>query len=195
MDRRPHRFQSIAGALLVTVVFSLPGLGQDAAGRAPPGGPTVDELFAQLRQPAVDSTAVEGQIIDRWSRSGSASMDLLLQRGEEAMEAQDFEAAIGFYSALIDHAPQFAQGYSARGAAYYAAGMIGPALADIESALALEPRHFEALSGLAVILEEVATPGEALEAWRMVAELTPHDPAVKQAIERLESQGGRGQTL
>ena len=188
--------KSTVAALLLTVVFSLPAAAQNPVVIQPTDdeGDSITALFEQLQQPTVDSQTVESQIVDLWSRSGSPSMDLLLQRGNEAMLAQDFQTAIGFFSALVDHAPDFAQGYSARASAYYNAGMPGPALADIQSALALEPRHFEALTGLAVILEEVSGPKEALEVWQMVARLTPHDPAVTESIDRLMQATG-GKTL
>lgn len=188
MGARLFRVKPIVTAGLVTVVFSLPAAAQQSA------GPTLEDLFAQLQQPEVDSEAVAAQIADRWSRSGSASMDLLLARGIEAMEAGDLEGAIGFLTALVDHAPEFAYGYTVRSRAYFMAGLPGPALADIESALALEPRQLEALGGLAVILEEVGSKDEALAAWQALARLTPHDEAVKEALARLQT-GPRGMPL
>lgn len=149
--------------------------------------PSLDDLFAQLQQSEVDSSAVAGQILDLWSRSGSASIDLLAERGEAALEAGDLEAALGFFSALVDHAPDFAAGYVARAKAYRFAGLTGPALADLQSALALEPRQIEAMVLLASMLEELGSKDEALAAWQLLAQLTPHDETVKEAVLRLNS--------
>jgi len=168
-----------------TVVFSLPLSAQSEK---------LDELFGRLQDPALESGAIEAQIWEEWSKSGSPAMDLLLQRGRTAMEAQDWPTAIGFFTALIDHAPEFPEGWNARATAYYNAGLIGPSVEDIRHALALNPRHFGALSGLAMIMEDLGYPEDALEAWRQVEELTPNRPAVKDAIERLERRVG-GQTL
>ena len=44
-------------------------------------------------------------------------------------------------------------------------GQIGPALADIQDTLALNPRHYGAMSGFAVILEELDRPQDALEIY------------------------------
>ena len=180
---RSHVFlrKHIAAALVATVVFSLPSTVLSE---------TVDEMFTRLQQPGVDSEAIEQQISQEWSKSGSASMDLLLQRGMAALEAQDSDSAIGFLSALVDHAPGFAEGYNARASAFYSAGLLGPALADIRQTLALNPRHFGAMAGLALILQDTGHPKDALEVWQQVLRLTPSNPAVIEAIETLDKEIG-----
>ena len=64
----------------------------------------------------------------------------------------------------------------------------GLSLADIQKTLALNPRHFGAMSGLALILEEIGRPEDALAAWREVEAIHPHREGLKEAIERLERQ-------
>jgi tetratricopeptide (TPR) repeat protein len=183
MGIRSLRLKSIVAAGLVTVVFSIPA----AAER-------LDELFTRLQDPKVDSEAVEGRIWAEWSKSGSPAMDLLLDRGRKAMAAQDWQTAIGFFTALVDHAPDFAEGWNERATAYFNAGLYGPSVDDLRHALSLEPRHFGAMSGLAMILEDTGHPKDALEVWKKVAELTPYRKSVQQTLERLERQVG-GQTL
>lgn len=197
MQRRMTLGKPIVAALAVTVVFSLPAAAQQSAEPppAPPvglsapsaeaAGARLDSLFRQLQSAEADTPALEAEILDLWSRSGSPSMDLLLQRGDAALAQGDLEGAIGFYSALIDHAPQFAEGYAARAVAWVQAGQPGPALSDVEGALALEPRHFGALRSLALLLEDLGSPAEALQAWQMMARLTPHDAEVQEALGRL----------
>ncbi|MCX7645039.1 MAG: hypothetical protein N2Z62_07065 [Rhodobacteraceae bacterium] len=147
----------------------------------------LDRLFAELaRKENADWQRTESAILTEWSRSGSPSMDLLLERGRKAMQAGDFAQAIEHLTALTDHAPGFAEGWNARATAYFHAGQIGPSLADIQRTLALEPRHFGALAGLGMILEEIGRDAQALEAWRMAHAIHPHAPGINQAIERLE---------
>jgi hypothetical protein len=56
---------------------------------------TLDALYDQLKAATPEEAeAIEAQIWDEWSQSGSAAMDLLLERGREAMEAEDPVAAI-----------------------------------------------------------------------------------------------------
>lgn len=156
---------------------------------------TLDQLFESLRN-ADPSTyeEIERQIWLEWSKSGSSAMDLLLERGRKALEAGDLQAAIEHFTALIDHSPDFAEGYNARATAYFQAGLYGPSLEDIRQTLALNPRHFGAISGLALILEEIGETEGALDAWRAVETMNPARPGVKEAIERLQKEV-EGQTL
>ena len=87
-----------------------------------------------------------------------------------------------------------AEGYNGRATAYYLMGLYGPAIDDLRQALVLEPRHFGAMSGVAVILEEIERPSDALEVWRKIGELSPSDPEVADMIERLDVQL-KGETL
>lgn len=113
-------------------------------------------------------------------------MDLLLDRGRAAMEAGDIPLAIAHFSALVDHAPDFAEGYNARATAYFSAGLYGPALDDLRMALALNPRHFGALTGMALILSELGYDDQALVAWRKVQDLHPQQENLRPALDQLE---------
>jgi tetratricopeptide (TPR) repeat protein len=104
------------------------------------------------------------------------------------MQAGDTAAAIEHLTALTDHAPDFAEGWNARATAYFHAGLYGPSLADIQRTLALEPRHFGALSGLGLIFEELGRKEQALAAWRLAHAIHPHSPGINAAIERLERE-------
>ncbi len=148
--------------------------------------PALDDLFDRLAEAdAAEAGQIQGQIQSAWSRSGSPAMDLLLRRGEDAMEVGNFTLAIQHYSALIDHAPAFAEGYNGRATAFYLAGQIGPSLADIESTLALNPRHFGAMSGLAVILEGLDRPADALEVYARIRDIAPNADGIQGAMDRL----------
>ena len=115
-------------------------------------------------------------------------MDLLLERGRDAMEAGDYGAAVEHLTALVDHAPDFPEGWNARATAYFLSGLIGPSIEDIRHTLILEPRHFGALSGLAIIFEDMGRPEQALEAWLAVRAIHPHMPDLDETIKRLERQ-------
>ena len=172
----------VAAYLLATA----PVLAQDA---------DVDGMLSELANPETSNwMQLERRIRTEWQRSGSPAMDLLLQRGIDAMEDQDWRLAVDHFTALTDHAPDFAEGWTNRATAFFQLGQYGPALEDIGRALALNPHHFDALSGLAVILEEIGMREDALEAWRMVSEVNPHRPETKAALDRLEREFG-GQTL
>lgn len=158
-----------------------------AAGAAPAQDSRLDDLFAALAQAEEpDARQIAEKIAAEWSESGSPAMDLLLMRGRDALAEGDTEAAIGHLTALVDHAPDFAEGYNARATAYFAAGRYGPALEDIRQVLARNHRHFGAMIGLGLILEDVERPAAALEIWREVERLYPASPEAARAIPGLE---------
>lgn len=168
------------------VIAAAPAAAQEAPG--------LEELLDELARPDADHEHVADSIGALWSRSGSASADLLLRRGREALEEGDHEAAIDHLTALTDHAPDFAEGFNARATAYYASGRVGEALDDILRALELEPRHFGALAGLGFVMEDIGHDRDALRAYRAAADLHPGIDSVNDAIARLEDEL-EGETL
>jgi hypothetical protein len=147
----------------------------------------LDTLFGELSQADPhDASRIEQEIALELSRSGSDAMDLLLERGRSAMEAGDIHGAIGHLTALVDHAPEFTEGYNARATAYFMAGLYGPALQDIGEVLSREPRHFGALSGLALILEETGDAARALAVLRKIEEIHPNMEGLSARIAGLE---------
>lgn len=147
----------------------------------------LDALFADLLK--ADPRAarrIEREIWNAWSKSGSASADLLLQRGREATREGKLDAAIDHLTALVDHAPDFAEGWNARATAYFRAGLYGPSVADIAEVLRREPRHFGALAGFGAILEATGREAEALEVYRAALAIHPHLGGIGDAVARLE---------
>lgn len=176
--------------LNLVVAASLGGIPAIATAQA-----TADELLDRLAQPDLRNwDVVENQIYMEWSRSGSSSADYLLRMGRDAMEVDDFEAAYGHFTALTDHAPEFAEGWNARATLLYRMGRYGPSIADIQRTLALEPRHFGALTGLGIMLEEMEEWDAALTAYRAAHAIHPHRPDIEDAIGRIE-QELEGRTL
>ena len=152
----------------------------------------LDALFAELQKPDLaDPDRVTREIWIQWSKSGSPAMDLLLGRGQRALAAGALEQAIAQFSTVIDHDPAFAEAWNARATAYYQTGDLGPSVADIAHVLQLNPRHFGALAGLAMIFEQLGRPEKALEVYRAALAVNPHMPDVVDAVKRLESAGGQ----
>ncbi len=146
----------------------------------------LDELFATLGEAAPrEAPRIQARIAEIWSTSGSDSMDFLLRRGRDAMDEEAYDKAVDHLSALVTLAPEFAEGWNARATAHYLNSEYWQAVADIEQALALEPRHFGALSGLGVILERIGDEAGALAALRAALAVNPHLPSAKDAVERL----------
>lgn len=144
-------------------------------------------LLADLARP--DNAGwrrVERQLLVEWARSGSAQMDLLLQRGREALREDDVPAALEHLTALTDHAPDFAEGWNQRAAAYFRAGQYGPAMLDLARAVSLNPRHFGALAGLGALLDETGNKTGAREVYQAVLAIHPNLATVRDALTRLD---------
>jgi tetratricopeptide (TPR) repeat protein len=192
------RKRQLAGLLAagLWLVAGLPAAAQEAAETPATPAPAeqaakLDELFAELKEPGRDDwEKVEEEITRIWSQSGSPAMDLLLGRGNEALEAEDYLTAVEHFSALIDHAPGFAEGWNGRATAYYLLGEYGLAINDVEHVLALNPRHFSALAGLAFMLESMDEPEMALRALQAAQALNPNRPNINEAVTRLERMTG-----
>lgn len=199
--RRAAALAALGGAVASAALWAGPAAAQ---GPAPGGGPGISELADPHESPEAARAArldalfaalaeaetgehgrIEQEIRRIWSRSGSDTADLLLARGRTALEARNFVRAIHHLTALVEIAPDFAEGWNLRATAFFARGDLGPSLTDIERTLELEPRHFGALSGLAVILEQMGREPEALAAYREARRLNPHLPRIDEAVDRL----------
>ncbi|MEO6298364.1 MAG: tetratricopeptide repeat protein [Paracoccaceae bacterium] len=169
---------------IVAAVMLLWAFGSAAAQTA-----KLDDLFQQL-QTSTDEESVQitQNIWIEWSKSGSPAMDLLLKRGRDALSAGNPQEAIEHFTALIDHAPNFAEGYNARATAYYQVGELGPSISDIAKTLTLNPRHFGALSGLGQIFEQLNEPKKALEVYKAALAVNPHMTDVVDAVKRIEAE-------
>jgi len=62
------------------------------------------------------------------------------------------------------------------------------ALADLERALALEPRHFGALRGVGAVMQQLDRPELAWRAYQEVLALYPENAQVREAMEPLEPE-------
>ncbi|WP_417726075.1 tetratricopeptide repeat protein [Roseovarius sp.] len=172
----------IVAAVAVIVMFSLP---------VSAGETRLDGLFAQLSQAdAPEARKIAAEIELELSRSGSAAVNLLLRRGQDALEAGDMATAIEHLSAAIDHAPDFAEAWHLRSVAFYKQQHYGLALHDIERALALEPRHFNVIYGLGVLLDELGQPQLAQEAFSRALAIHPHHEDVTKARESVARELG-----
>jgi len=176
---------------MAIVMYSIPLSAQDAGGVQPPRD--LPALYAELAEAEEDAAiALVREIELEWRRSGSVTLDLLLRRGTDALERGDTGAAIDHFTALTDHAPDFAAGWYGRAKAFFATQQWGLAVADLEHVLAIDPDHFEAIYALGAILEQSDRPKKALVAYQLALGVHPHYDDAQQAVARLTPKvGGR----
>jgi len=181
MGARANILNRIVAALLSLFLTCTAALAEDTG--------KLDDLFSRLKSAgAAEAGRIEREIWIEWSKSGSPALDLLLQRGRDALALGNTSLAIDHFTAIIDHDPSFAEGWNARASAFYQSGDFGPSLYDIGQVLTRNPRHFGALSGLAMILEGSDKPDKALEAYKAALAIHPHLAGASEAVKRLEAR-------
>lgn len=181
----------IAGATLAPVRAE-PGGWVDAPEKVPRpsrGDRTknLDFLFEALKAaPDADSAKlVEGRIWALWLASGSDTTDLLMSRVKTASENKDTALAIKLLDAIIALKPDYVEAWNRRATIHFTNKEYGKSLADIREVLAREPRHFGALTGLGVIMQELGEDKLALEAFRRALAVNPHLQKVPDFVKTL----------
>lgn len=165
-----------------------PSTSQSLASK-PLGEMSMDELFATLADPAnpVRGRAAEKEIQRRWSRSGSATIDLLMSWAQQSLAAKEYGRALDFLDQVVMLKPDYAEGWNRRATVFYLQDEYGKALSDIEKVLVLEPRHFGALAGIGTIFEELDRKADALAAFEKALAIDPYlDDDVRKSIEQLK---------
>ena len=152
--------------------------------------PRLGELFVALSE-APDSGAaltIETEIWRIWLDGGDSELNELMVRGIEAMSARRFRDAAGRFTELILAAPAFAEAWNKRATVYYLMDRLEDSVRDIERTLALEPRHFGAISGMGLIFLERGDEEGALDAFEKVLEIHPHARGAGYQVERLRER-------
>jgi len=136
----------------------------------------IEFLFEALKVAPDDDSAkaIENRIWALWLASGSDTTDLLMSRVKQAVDAKDFDLAIRLLGAVIEIRPNYIEAWNRRATVYFLKKDYSNSLADIRQVLAREPRHFGALTGLGVIMQEFNEDKLALEAFRRALAVNPH---------------------
>ena len=147
----------------------------------------LDFLFEALKAaPDADAAKlVESRIWALWFASGSDTADLMMSRVKTATDAKDTKLALQLLDAVIELRPEYTEGWNRRATIHFANKDYGKSLADIRQVLAREPRHFGALTGLGVIMQEFNEDKLALEAFRKALAVNPHLSKVPDFVKSL----------
>ena len=147
--------------------------------------PQLNGLFDRLKATTdpVEARSIESSIWQIWMTSDSAEVNKLMADGVQAMASGDFAEAFKTFDRTVDAAPDFAEGWNKRATVLYLMGEYAASMADVDRTLALEPRHFGALSGLGLIDVELDRDDDALEAFQRALAINPHMPGVLHNVE------------
>jgi tetratricopeptide (TPR) repeat protein len=147
----------------------------------------LDELFGRLAQ-STDADAAKGiaGAIERvWMHSGSDTADLLMQRALSALNGEDYALAERVLDAIVVIDPDWAEGWDQRATERFVTDDYAGAMQDISHVLAIEPRHFGALSGMGFILQKTGFDKEALQVFRRTLEIYPQQESIRKIVDDL----------
>ena len=157
---------------------------------AEPSQDRLSELFGKLKKQTRPgpARATANLIWHEWIDSGSPTINLLMDRAAQAMRRKKTGLAEDLLDQVVVLQPEYAEGWNRRATLYFTLSDFSRSIADIRATLALEPRHFGALSGLAAILQRLNRQEEALETWYRVLEIYPANSAAQKAVIELEER-------
>ena len=174
-----------AAAALAALILLLP---QFAAAKQ--GDPRLDGLFAQLKAATTQAEAapVEAEIWAIWGEAPDSAAGALLGRAEGDISRRDYTDALDALDTLVRQAPDFAEAWNKRATVRYLIHDYRGSVEDIRRTLALEPRHFGALSGLGLIYLAVDDPKAAARSFEAALAVYPTMPGAKAQLEMLQGE-------
>jgi len=156
------------------------------------GNPTrnLDFLFGALKVAPDDVTAkaIEERIWALWTASRSDTTTVLMSRVQAAIEQKNTDLAIKLLDAVIKIKPKYVEAWNRRATIYYMKKDYGRSLADIREVLRREPRHFGALSGLGLIMQDIGDDKQALEVYRRALAVYPRLQRIPDLVKTLQEK-------
>src|SRR3954464_1788226 len=165
----------------------LPNVGADRARG-------LDFLFGALKAAPDEASAkhVEARIWALWMQTPSDTAALLMTRAKAAMDAKQTDVALKLLDAVVKLRPEYVEAWNRRATIYYLQNDYTHSRADIEQVLSREPRHFGALAGLGMIMQDLGDDRRALDAFRKALAVNPHLERVPELVKALtEKVDGR----
>jgi Flp pilus assembly protein TadD len=149
----------------------------------------LDGLLARLQSPAspAEARAVEAMIWDIWHTydGETGGVRQHMSAGLLAMNHRDLATAEQEFDEVVLLAPDFAEGWNRRATVRYLRDDYVGSVEDIRATLALEPRHFGALSGLGLCYTALGDLPQALAAFEAALGINPNMPGVRANIDMI----------
>ncbi len=147
----------------------------------------LDFLFGALKAAPDEASAkhVEARIWAMWLQTSSDTAALLMLRAKAAMDAQKPDVALKLLDAVVKLRPDYIEAWNRRATIHYLKNDYARSLQDIREVLIREPRHFGALAGLGMIMQDIGDEKRALEAFRKALAVNPHLEKVPELVKTL----------
>lgn len=149
----------------------------------------VDYLLKQLQEPLdyESQQEIKGAIMRIWEVSNSAELQDKINKIGYFINLQQYQGAEDFLTEIIAEQDDFLDAYYKRAIVHYYQGEIIEAEADLYRTLSLEPRHFDALKVLGLVLEKQNKLSEAKNVYTELHKILPFDESVTEKIQNLEN--------
>ncbi|MBR0696867.1 M48 family metallopeptidase [Bradyrhizobium lablabi] len=150
----------------------------------------LDFLFGALKAAPDEASArhVEARIWALWLQTPSDTAALLMVRSKAAIDAQNYDIALKLLDAVVKLRPDYIEAWNRRATIYYLKNDYTRSLEDIRQVLAREPRHFGALAGLGMIMQEIGDDKRALDAFRKALAVDPYLEKVPEMVKQLSEK-------
>jgi tetratricopeptide (TPR) repeat protein len=150
----------------------------------------LDFLFGALKAAPDEASAkhVEARIWALWMQTPSDTAALLMTRAKVAMDAQQMDVALKLLDSVVKLRPDYIEAWNRRATLYYLRNDYAHSLEDIEQVLVREPRHFGALAGLGMIMQDLGDEKRALDAFRKALAVNPHLEKVPELVRPLSEK-------
>jgi len=133
---------------------------------------------------------LEREIWGHWLLGPDKTADQLMTQIQSALQLGRHDIGLLLCNQLVDAYPSYAEGWNKRATIHYLLNKFDESVADIQTTLDLEPRHFGALSGLGLILMSTGDAEGALLAFESVLALSPASESAKINAARAREQLG-----
>lgn len=150
----------------------------------------LDTLFSELKRESDAEKArdISDRIRTEWQDSGSATVNLLMLWAAKAMETNRQAAALDMFDQVVALSPDYVEGWNQRATLHYQMGNFRKSMSDINQVLAIEPRHFGALAGMASILASAGEDELALRAWEQFLAVYPAERKAQEQLGELQEK-------
>lgn len=171
------RFLSLTLVFIFAIGMAMPAIADQTSTR-------LDGLFESLRETEVASEAepIAREIWRVWGLPKNNKASIPLVQGVVYMSNGELPDARSKFDQVIAIDPEFAEGWNKRATVAFMQGDFDASVKDIQKTLALEPRHFGALSGLALIYENLGKQETALDILLQVKEIYPGMPGIDERM-------------
>lgn len=134
----------------------------------------VDELFAELRVASSEMEAdqISRQIWSYWFAPSDPGLAEHMSVASTLMSMGNLAASLRELDEIVVEFPDYAEGWNQRATVNYLLNRLEESLADIDKVLAIEPRHYGAISGRVMIYLKQGRKADALH--EMIAALAIH---------------------